>query len=120
MEGVEGDTILCDRTFQQDLDPRRGVLTLVSAALLKYSSTMEYRTYTITLNSLDLGQMLDGIEQRAKAYRDTEYYWETGDFLEEMTLVEVRDGEEARRLAEHYERIIATVQAQMVQQDKER
>jgi len=101
------------------LDPRRGVLNLVSAALPKYSSTMEYRTYTINLNSLDLGQMLDGIEQRALSYRNTEHYHAFGETLSDDVVEEVTDADEARQIAEHFERIMSTVQAQMDEQDKE-
>ena len=106
------------RTFQQDLDPCLHVRTLVSASLTKYSTTMEYRTYTITLNSLDLGQMLDGIEQRALAYRNTEHYHAFGETLSDDIVEEVTDADEARQIAEHYEQIIAAVQAQIEQQDK--
>lgn len=81
---------------------------------------MEYRTYTITLNSLDLGQMIDGIEQRALSYRNTEHYHAFGATLSDDIIEEVTDANEARQIAEHYERIIATVQAQMEQQNKER
>ena len=81
---------------------------------------MEYRTYTITLNSLDLGQMLDGIEQRALSYRNTEHYHAFGEALSDDIIEEVTDADEARQIAEHFERILATVRAQMDEQDKER
>lgn len=81
---------------------------------------MEYRTYTITLNSLDLEQLLDGVEQRALSYRNTEHYHAFGEALSDDIVEEVTDANEARQIAEHYERIIAIVQAQMEQQNKER
>lgn len=77
---------------------------------------MEYRTYTIKLNSHDLGQLLDGIEQRALSYRNTENYHACGKTLSDDIVEEVTDADEARQIAEHYERIIATVHAQMAQQ----
>lgn len=81
---------------------------------------MQHRTYTISLNALDLGQLLDGIEQRALSYRNTEHYHAFGETLSDTIVEEVTDADEARSIAEQYERIIATVQAQMAQQDKER
>ncbi len=81
---------------------------------------MEYPTYTIKLNSLDHGQLLDGIEQRALSYRNTEHYHAFRETLSDDIVEEVTDAHEARQIAEHYERIIATVHAQMAQQDKER
>jgi hypothetical protein len=81
---------------------------------------MEYQTYTITLNSLDLGQMLDGIEQRALSYRNTEHYHAFGQTLSDDIVEEVTDADEARQIAEHFERIMAAVQAQMDEQHKER
>lgn len=81
---------------------------------------MQHRTYTISLNALDLGQLLDGIEQRALSYRNTEHYHAFGETLSDDIVEEVTDADEARSIAEHYERIIATVQGQMAQQNKER
>ena len=81
---------------------------------------MEYRTYTINLNSLDLGQMLVGIEQRAFSYRNTENYHAFGEASSDDIVEEVTDADEARQIAEHFERIMAAVQAQMDEQDKER
>jgi hypothetical protein len=81
---------------------------------------MEYRTYSITLNALDIGQLLDGIEQRALSYRNTEHYHAFGETLSDDIVEEVTDADEARQSAEHYEQIIATVQAQMEHQNKER
>lgn len=81
---------------------------------------MEYRTYTITLNSLDLGQMLDGIEQIALSYRNTEHYHAFGETLSDDIVEEVTDADEARQIAEHFERIMAAVRVQMAEQDKEK
>lgn len=77
------------------------------------------KEYIIRLNGFDLGQLLDGLEVRARAWRDTANYLETGeasspDFVAE----ECTDVAEARKLAEHYERIIALVLEQQTQQDQ--
>lgn len=94
--------------------------TLVSARAPKISSTMRNQTYTITLNSIDLGQLLDGIEQRALSYRNTEHYHAFGEALSDNIIEEVSDADEARQIAEHYERILAAVQVQIEEQDKKR
>ena len=77
------------------------------------------KEYIIRLNAFDLGQLLDGLEVRARAWRDTANYLESGkasnpDFMAE----ECNDAAEARKLAEHYERIIALVLEQQIQQDR--
>jgi len=106
--------------FQQDLDPLFRVRTLVSSRAPKFSSTMKNHTYTIALSSIDLGQMLDGIEQRALSYRNTEHYHAFGEALSDDIIEEVSDADEARQIAEHFERIMATVQGQIEEQDRKR
>ncbi len=81
---------------------------------------MRNQTYTITLNSIDLGQMLDGIEQRALSYRNTEHYHAFGEALSDDIIEEVTDAAEARQFAEHYERIMAALLEQVAEQDRQR
>lgn len=79
---------------------------------------MEYdKEYVIRLSGLDLGQVIDGMEQRAQAYRNAECYHEHGEHLEDDHIPEVNDAEEARKLAEHYERIIAAILEQKANQE---
>lgn len=80
---------------------------------------MKTYEYTIQLDSLDLGQLIDGLEARADAWRLTAEYLETGEAPEGFVIEECSDADEARRIAGHYESIIANVQTQMKQQDKE-
>ncbi len=77
------------------------------------------KTYTIVLGSNDLGQALEGLELRAQAYRNAEAYHATGEALFDEQIPEVNDDDEARKIAEHYERIIGNVRAQKEKQDKE-
>lgn len=77
------------------------------------------KEYIIRLNGFDLGQLLDGLEVRARDWRDTANYLVTGeasspDFVAE----ECNDAAEARQLAEQYERIITFVLEQQTQQDR--
>ena len=77
------------------------------------------KEYVIRLNAFDLGQLIDGLEARADAWRNTATYMTNGeaptdDFLAE----ECNDAEEAERLEKHYRRIIATVMEQRAEQDR--
>ncbi|HMN04114.1 MAG TPA: hypothetical protein PKD45_00140 [Flavobacteriales bacterium] len=71
------------------------------------------KEFIIRLNRIDLGQVIDGLEVRARAWRDTANYLHTGELPHPDFVVEVcRDVEEAERLAEWYERIIASILTQ--------
>jgi hypothetical protein len=67
------------------------------------------KEYVIRLNGLDLGQLLDGLEARATAWRLTASYLETGEAPDGFMIEECSDAEEARGIAEHYEGIISKV-----------
>ena len=64
------------------------------------------KEYVIRFNVLDLGQVIDGLEVRADAWRMTATYLETGEAPEGFVIEECADAEEARRLESHYRRII--------------
>lgn len=77
------------------------------------------KEYVIRLNSLDLGQLIDGLEARADAWRLTAVYLETGEVPDGFVIEECSDAEEARRIAEHYQRILANlIQQQTEQRDR--
>lgn len=76
------------------------------------------KEYVIRLSGLDLGQAIDGLEARATAWRLTATYLETGEAPDGYVIEECSDAEEAQRLAEHYERIIASLTAQQHAQDR--
>ncbi|MFN6114771.1 MAG: hypothetical protein ACK46C_02710 [Flavobacteriales bacterium] len=77
------------------------------------------KDYVIRLNAFDLGQLLDGLEVRANAWRHTAEYLETGQFpVPDFVMEECSEAFEARKLADHYERIIALVLEQKVMQDQ--
>jgi len=58
---------------------------------------------------LHLGQLIDGLEARADAWRLTAVYLETGEAPDGFVIEECSDAEEARQIAEHYQRIIRRV-----------
>ena len=72
--------------------------------------------YVIRLSGLDLGQLIDGLEARANAWRLTAEYLETGSAPGGFVIEECDDAEEAQRIADHYQRILATVTEQQVAQ----
>ena len=77
------------------------------------------KEYVIRLNDFDLGQLQDNLEVRANARRDTAHYLETGQASRpDFGVEECTDAEEARKLADHYDRIIAQLREQKEEQDR--
>jgi hypothetical protein len=77
------------------------------------------KEYVIRLSAFDLGQLMDGLEVRARAWRDTATYLRTGAApSEDFVMEECRDAEEAERLAAHYERIMDGILAQQHEQHR--
>jgi hypothetical protein len=71
------------------------------------------KTYTIRLQENDLGQALDGLCARAEAWHKTAEYLETGVAPDKFFVCEeCGDADEAREIAEHYDRIINTIRQQ--------
>ncbi|MEO8068359.1 MAG: hypothetical protein ABI599_11755 [Flavobacteriales bacterium] len=77
------------------------------------------KEYVIRLNGFDLGQLVDGLEARAAAWRNTATYLNTGETpTDDFVAEECTDGNEAQQLAEHYHRIIAVLLKQQAYQDR--
>lgn len=77
------------------------------------------KEYVIRLSSLDLGQVIDGLEARATAWSRTADYLETDEAPDGFVCEECSDAEEARGLAEHYRRILhSLIQQQTAQHDQ--
>ena len=73
------------------------------------------KTYTIQLDSLDLGQLLDGLELRAVSWERTAEYLRTekmsdGEFF---IVEECSKPEEADDIAAHYRAIVARIRQQV-------
>jgi hypothetical protein len=75
------------------------------------------RNITLTLSADDVGQLLDGLRLRAEAWTKTVDYIESG-FNPDDTFIceECSDPNEARRIAQHYERIIIEIERQIERQ----
>ena len=72
------------------------------------------KTFTIRLESNDLGQLLDGLRCRSEAWHGTADYLESGHTpREDFVIEECSDTAEARAIAADYDRIIATIKKQM-------
>jgi len=72
---------------------------------------------TLRLPRIDVGQIIDGLTERVIIWKTTEEYLEAGyshrgDFVEECS-----DPEEARFIAQYYEKIIDLIQNQLEHQD---
>lgn len=74
------------------------------------------KEYVIRLNGLDLGQLIDGLEARATVWRLTAEYLENGEAPDGFVIEECNDAEEARRLVQHYQRILRNVIRQQTEQ----
>ncbi len=74
-------------------------------------------TCTIRLERNDLGQLLDSLRSRSEAWHGTAEYLESGVTpRDDFVIEECNDADEARAVAEDYDRIIATIKAQIKQQ----
>lgn len=71
----------------------------------------------ITLNQHDLGQLLYGLRIRAEAWSKTADYLESGFNADDAFICEeCSDSHEARRIAQHFEKIITNIESQVAKQ----
>jgi hypothetical protein len=72
------------------------------------------KIHTLRLDSYDVGQILDGLRCRLESWRETTAYLESGHIARDAFIVEeCGDAEEARAIADHYERIISSIEHQL-------
>jgi hypothetical protein len=75
------------------------------------------KTFQITLESLDLGQLLDGLRAREESWRNTAIYLRDDYFPDDFFICEeCSDAEEANKIANHYKRLIANIEEQIEKQ----
>ena len=74
--------------------------------------------YTLKLDELDLGQLLDGLEARADSWEKTAEYFRFDEMPEgEFFMIEeCSDLDEAEQIASHYRSIISKIRLQMEEQ----
>ena len=66
----------------------------------------------VALDDNEWGQVLDGLRCRAEIYEETVRYYESGHA--ECEIAEVRDENEARKLADLYRNIIGKIERALV------
>ncbi len=73
------------------------------------------KTYSIELNEIDLGQLLDGLECRAEAWEKTAEFLRTDEIPDRkfFLIEECSEPEEANAIAGHYRLIISKIRKQM-------
>ena len=73
------------------------------------------KSYTIELDSLDLGQLLDGLDIRAEAWEKTASYLRTGTVPDDEFFIveECSKPQEAGDIAKHYRSIADKIRQQM-------
>jgi hypothetical protein len=75
------------------------------------------KKFQFTLEANDVGQLLDGLRLRAESWAKTADYLDSGFNPDDTFIcVECRDAHEARCIAQHYERIIHQLEAQIARQ----
>jgi hypothetical protein len=68
----------------------------------------------LTLDSLDVGQILDGLRSRQASWANTAVFLRDGYFPDEAFLCEeCSDPDEAQRIADYYQRVILRIEQQL-------
>ena len=70
----------------------------------------DMRKLRIELDDFDLGQVLDGLEERAVSWEKTAEFYRTG--KTDAVIEECRDEAEAMKIAAHYRSIISKIREQ--------
>lgn len=68
----------------------------------------------IRIDSLDLGQILDGLRSRQESWKNTAVFLRDGFFPDDAFVCEeCSDADEAERIADDYKRIIGSIERQI-------
>ena len=68
----------------------------------------------IKIDSLDLGQILDGLRSRQESWKNTAVFLRDGFFPDDAFVCEeCSDADEAERIADDYKRIIGSIERQI-------
>jgi hypothetical protein len=75
------------------------------------------KTYQLEINSIDLGQLLDGLRSRVESWTKTKDYMESGYASDDFFVCEeCTDADEAAQIASHYQRIVDLLERQIEEQ----
>lgn len=78
---------------------------------------MSNKMYIIKISNNNLGQIIDGLKQRAEAYHITAEYYVTGHISDDQCIQEVKDEHEAISIRDHYNDIVKDLEGQMSRQN---
>ncbi len=71
----------------------------------------------ISLDSLDVGQLLDGLRGRADSWQKTAEFLESGYVADDSFICEeCSDANEATQIAEHYRSLVLSIEQQVDEQ----
>ncbi len=90
----------------------RGILEDGSEAFVAHKQKEKTMNHTITLSSIDIGHILDGLRCRAEAWKNTLDYLESGTEPDGL-IEECNSAKEAQQIADHYNSIIETIEKQI-------
>ena len=75
------------------------------------------KEFQIKIDSLDLGQILDGLRTRQESWKNTAMFLRDDYFPDDAFVCEqCSDPDEAEKITNHYERIIRSIEQQIDQQ----
>jgi hypothetical protein len=75
------------------------------------------KEFHLTLASLDVGQLLDGLRSRETSWRNTAIFLREDYFPDEAFVAEdCSEPEEAEAIADHFTRIISSIEKQITEQ----
>jgi len=75
------------------------------------------KQFKIEVESIDLGQILDGLRSRQESWKNTAIFLRDGFFPDDaLVCEECSDPDEAEKIVRHYERIIRSIEQQIDQQ----
>ena len=98
-----------DRVFQSWLDPAINPGQVIMPNMGKQ--------IRLRLDSVDVGQLLDGLRLRAESWRKTAEFLESGYAGDDAFICEeCNSAYEATCIAEHYNRIVVTIETQVTDQ----
>lgn len=75
------------------------------------------KEFQINIDSLELGQILNGLRSRQKSWKNTALFLRDGFFPDDAFVCEeCSDPNEADKIADHYQRIITSIEQQVDEQ----
>ena len=75
------------------------------------------KTFHLTIDGFDLGQILDGLRCRQESWANTAIFLREDYFPDDSFVCEeCSDADEAQKISDHYQRIISAIERQIEEQ----